>query len=118
MPKHDDNCMRRSQHAHQRYLCTCGLTDEEIYVARMSTHPPLLAQPRSMPPRVDALEPVGVVVHEAWPELLEQMRLAITTIRCHDEPEPTPWLCGRCPYANRGVICTKCGAPRWEGRSL
>lgn len=36
----------------------------------------------------------------------------------HDDPMPGNWLCGRCPYMNVGVVCTKCGAPRYEGREV
>lgn len=39
-------------------------------------------------------------------------------INCHDEPMPGAWLCGGCAYASVGSLCTKCGGPRYEGRSI
>lgn len=50
--------------------------------------------------------------------LLDIWRNVAFQIRAHDEPMPGEWLCGRCPYANVGPICTKCGAPRYEGTAL
>lgn len=36
----------------------------------------------------------------------------------HDQPSPGVWICGECPYLNRGSICSKCGAPAGGGRFL
>ncbi len=46
------------------------------------------------------------------------LRFLIAHFPGHDEPMPGAWFCGRCPYMNSGVICTKCGAPRYEGSEM
>jgi hypothetical protein len=53
------------------------------------------------------------VIEGPWVD--ELVRNIIVGINVHDEPMPGAWLCGRCPYMNVGVMCTKCGAYRWEG---
>lgn len=54
----------------------------------------------------------------AGPWVDDLVRNLVTTIQVHDEPMPGHWFCGRCPYMNSGVICTKCGAPRYEGTAF
>jgi hypothetical protein len=56
-------------------------------------------------------------VHSS-PQIDDMLLKLATTIQVHDEPERTPWFCGRCPYMNSGSLCSKCGAPRWEGTDL
>lgn len=48
----------------------------------------------------------------------ELMRKIVTQINTHDAPMHGSWLCGCCPYANSGPVCTKCGAPRYKGRAI
>lgn len=69
---------------------------------------------------MDRLISGDMTTHNVDPqsELGRWMTEQATRIRVHDEPYDGPWLCGKCPYMNSGPICTKCGAPAYEGALL
>lgn len=54
----------------------------------------------------------GQCIHDLADDALRNVGLSI---HVHDEPCRDLWACGRCPYLNWGPICTKCGAPAYEG---